>query len=553
MVQEPPVRVERRLSAILAADVAGYSRLMHSDEEPTHAKLAALLIDVVNPAIAEHGGRIVKNTGDGFLAEFPSAVEAVRAAMLFQTRTHELTIGDAEDRRLRFRVGINIGDVIVEPHDIFGDGVNIAARLESIAEPGGICISSSAYDQVLGKITVEFVDLGEQRLKNIARPVRAYALVQHRGGAKSNDSMPGRPSVGVLPFKNLSGDPRQEYFSDGITEDIITELSRFSELVVIARNSTFQYKGKSVDVRQVGQELGVRYLLEGSIRREDNRVRITAQLIDAKTGAQRWAERYDREIKDVFAVQDEVAGAIAVILAAHVNKAEAERTLLKPAAAWEAYDYYMRAAEAFSLRGRGLSTESIYGARRLLEMSLLGDPNYARAYAMLSSTYWWTYVEPVDDDYLNPSGLERANHLATTAVQLDPNLPQAHAQLGWVLLFKREHEAGIAEFEQAFALNHNFVDSRFALGLIYAGEPARAIETLQANTCLDPFSPFREFWFSGPCLLHCETLQGGRADAASIPIAAAEYTNPPALVGCYIRPTGAACESEVRGGGCPAD
>jgi len=306
-----------------------------------------------------------------------------------------------------------------------------------------------------------------------------------------------RPSVGVLPFINLSGDARQEYFSDGMTEDIITELSRFSELVVIARNSTFQYKGKSVDVRQVGQELGVRYLLEGSIRREDNRVRINVQLIDAKNGTQRWAERYDREIKDVFAVQDEVAGAIVAILAAHVNKAEAERTLLKPAVAWEAYDYYMRAAEAHSLRGRGPSTESIYEARRLLEMSLSVDPNYARAYAMLSHTYWWTYVEPVDDDYLNPTGLERAHNIATTAVQLDPNLPQAHAQLGWVLLFKREHEAGIAEFEQAFALNHNFVDSRFALGLIYAGEPARAIETLQANTGRDPFHPFASFGFLG--------------------------------------------------------
>jgi len=306
-----------------------------------------------------------------------------------------------------------------------------------------------------------------------------------------------RPSVGVLPFVNLSGDAQQEYFSDGITEDIITELSRFSELVVIARNSTFQYKGNAVDVRQVGQELGVRYLVEGSIRRDGNRVRINAQLIDTKTGAQRWADRYDREIKDVFAVQDEVARAIVAILAAYVNKAEAERTLLKPAATWEAYDYYLRGAEAHGLRGRGPSTDSIYEARRLLEKSLSVDPNYARAHAILSHTYWWTYVEPVDGDYLNATGLERAHDLAKTAVQLDPNLPQAHAELGWVLLFKREHEAGIAEFERAFALNHNFVDSRVALGLIYAGEPARAIETLQANTCLDPFHPFASFGFLG--------------------------------------------------------
>src|ERR1700682_518295 len=237
MLQERPVRVKRRLSAILAGDVAGYSRLMHNDEESTHAKLTALLMDAVNPAIAEHGGRIVKNTGDGFLAAFPSAVEAVRAAMLLQTRIHELTIGEAEDRRLRFRVGINIGDVIVEPHDIFGDGVNIAARLEAIAEPGGICISASAYDQVLGKVAVEFSDLGEQCLKNIARPVHAYALVQPRGGAKSNMLGPvSAPhlSIVVLPFTNIGGDPEQEYFVDGVTESLTTDLSRIAGSFVIA-------------------------------------------------------------------------------------------------------------------------------------------------------------------------------------------------------------------------------------------------------------------------------------------------------------------------------
>ena len=250
MVQERPVRVERRLSAILAADVAGYSRLMHSDEEATHAKLTALLTDTVDPAIAEHGGRIVKNTGDGFLAEFPSAVEAVRAAVQFQTRIKELTIGEVEDRRIAFRVGINIGDVIVEPHDIFGDGVNIAARLESIAEPGGICISSSAYDQVQGKVGVEFADLGEQNLKNIARPVRVYAVVpdgsspaiqvERQGGALS----PPRLSIVVLPFANLSGDPEQDYFVDGVTESLTTDLSRINGSFVIARNSAFYIQGE---------------------------------------------------------------------------------------------------------------------------------------------------------------------------------------------------------------------------------------------------------------------------------------------------------------------
>ena len=252
MVQERPVRVERRLSAILAADVAGYSRLMHNDEEATHAKLTALLTDAVDPAIAEHGGRIVKNTGDGFLAEFPSAVEAVRAAVQFQTRIKELTIGDAEDRRIAFRVGINIGDVIVEPHDIFGDGVNIAARLESIAEPGGICISSSAYDQVRGKVGVEFADLGEQNLKNIARPVRAYAVVRDGPSpatqaerARPSPLSPPRLSIVVLPFANLSGDPEQDYFVDGVTESLTTDLSRISGSFVIARNTAFYIQGQS--------------------------------------------------------------------------------------------------------------------------------------------------------------------------------------------------------------------------------------------------------------------------------------------------------------------
>src|SRR5713226_7668144 len=263
MVQEPRGRVERRLSAILAADVAGYSRLMHNDEEATHAKLTALLADAVEPAIAEHGGRIVKNTGDGCLAEFSSAVEAVRAALLFQTRVKELTIGDGEDTRIAFRVGVNIGDVIVEPHDIFGDGVNVAARLEGIAEPGGICISSSAYDQVRGKVAASFSDQGERSLKNIDRPVRAYTVVQDGKGRKaettraaaSPTSVPPRLSIVVLPFANIGGDPEQEYFVDGVTENLTTDLSRISGSFVIARNTAFTYKGKHIDVKQIGRDL----------------------------------------------------------------------------------------------------------------------------------------------------------------------------------------------------------------------------------------------------------------------------------------------------------
>jgi adenylate cyclase len=298
-----------------------------------------------------------------------------------------------------------------------------------------------------------------------------------------------RPAVAVLPFTNLSGDPQQDYFSDGITEDIIAELSRFSELLVIARNSSFQYKGRAVDIRQVGRELGVRYVLEGSVRHSGDRVRITAQLIDAKTGAHRWAERYDRELHDVFAVQDEVARAIVSILAAHVNRAETERALLKPPAAWEAYDFYLRGAEAFFLHLSRRTKTSLYDARRLLEQSLAIDPHYPRAHVMLSWTYVYAYTEPFDCDYGSLAALDRAVELAETAVRLDPRLPQAHAQRGFVLLLKHQHDAAIAAFERAFALNPNFVDNRFALVLTYAGEPERAIEVLEAKLRLDPFRP----------------------------------------------------------------
>jgi len=311
-------------------------------------------------------------------------------------------------------------------------------------------------------------------------------------GPQSQSSL-DRPSVAVLPFANLNGDPQQDYFSDGIAEDITTELSRFSELQVIARNSAFQYKGNAVDVRQVGRELGARYVLEGSVRRSADRVRIAAQLIDATTGTHRWAERYDRELHDAFAIQDEVVRAIVTTLAAHVNRAETERALLKPPAAWEAYEYYLRGAEAYFLHETRRTKGSLYEARQLLEQSLAIDPNYARAAAMLSRTHFSSYVLPFDGDYLSPPALDRALELAQTAVHLDPRLPQARAELGNVLLSKRQHDAAILEFERAFALNPNFIDWRYAKALVFVGEPARAIEVLEAITRLDPFPPSATF------------------------------------------------------------
>lgn len=363
MEQDRPSRVDRRLSAILAADVAGYSRLMHTDEEPTHAKLAALLADAVNPAIAEHGGRIVKNTGDGFLAEFLSAVQAVRAAVQFQARIRELTIGDVDGRRIAFRVGVNIGDVIVEPHDIFGDGVNQAARLESIAEPGGICISASVYEHVRGKVDAEFVNMGEQSLKNIAHPVRAYAMVRDgiNLGSQTGRRAPFSPprlSIVVLPFADLSSDPEQAYFVDGITESLTTDLSQIEGAFVIGRHTAFTYKGKPVDLKQLGCELNVRYVLEGTVQRSGDRLRINVQLVDAGTGGHLWADRFDKPVGDLFDMQDEIVARLANTLNAKLIEAEARRAenTLHP----DAMDLFFQGRHSFN---KGVTSKSLTQAR----------------------------------------------------------------------------------------------------------------------------------------------------------------------------------------------
>src|SRR5713101_3097793 len=364
MEQEQPLRVGRRLAAIVAADVAGYSRLMHHDEEATHAKLTRLIADSVTPAISEHGGRIVKNTGDGFLAEFPSAVRAVRAAAQFQTRIKELTIGDAEDRRIALR-----------------DGVNIAARLEGIAEPGGICISSSTYDQVRGKVGIEFADLGEQNLKNIDRPVRAYALVRDEPslptkGSSTTPSPPPAPrlSIVVLPFANIGGDPEQDYFVDGVTESLTTDLSRISGSFVIGRHTAFAFKGKAVDLRRIGRELNVRYVLEGSVQRGGNRLRVNVQLIDAETGNHLWAERFDKPVADLFDMQDEIVSRLANALDAELVAAEARRAerLLHP----DATDLYF---QGMAYTYKGLTNEYLAQARGFFERALALDPDHIQA------------------------------------------------------------------------------------------------------------------------------------------------------------------------------
>jgi TolB-like protein/class 3 adenylate cyclase len=350
----------RRLAAIFAADVAGYSRLMGADEEGTHERLKAHLRDLVNPKIGEHSGRIVKNTGDGLLAEFSSAVEAVRCAVEVQGAMADREAEVPEVSRIRFRIGINLGDVIVEEHDIFGDGVNIAARLETLAEPGAICISRVVRDQVRDKLDYTFEDSGEQHVKNIARPVRIYRVRdravpvgQPLPASSQPLPLPAKPSIAVLPFQNMSGDPEQEYFADGMVEEIITALSRIRWLFVIARNSSFTYRGRAVDVKQVGRELGVRYVLEGSIRKAGQRVRITGQLIDAVTGAHLWADRFDGSLEDIFELQDTVAVSVAGVIEPTLQVAEIRRSSDRPTSDLTAYDLYLRALSMLILGKKG--------------------------------------------------------------------------------------------------------------------------------------------------------------------------------------------------------
>jgi TolB-like protein/class 3 adenylate cyclase len=464
MVQERPVRVERSLSAILAADVAGYSRLMHNDEEVTHAKLTALLTDAAAPAIAEHGGRMVKSTGDGFLAEFPSAVEAVRAAIQFQARIKELTIDDDEDRRIAFRVGVNISDVIVEPHDIFGDGVNIAARLESIAEPGGICISSAAYDQVRGKVRVEFADLGEQNLKNIALPVRAYAVVRdgpspaaQAGRARPGALSPPRLSIVVMPFANLSGDPEQDYFVDGVTETLTTDLSRINGSFVIGRHTAFTYKGKAVDLKQIGRELKVRYVLEGSVQRGVNRLRVNVQLVDAETGAHLWADRFDKSIADLFDMQDEIVSRLANTLDAQLTEQEARRSERSPHL--NSMDLYFQGK---ALLYKGWTAEYLAQARGIFARALALDANNVEAMV------WIGAADTIAAGGFMNDG--RAAHLAAAeatllkVLSLAPSHAFAHLVLGAVLIGTNRMVQGITECERALALDRNLAEAHAQFG-----------------------------------------------------------------------------------------
>jgi TolB-like protein/class 3 adenylate cyclase len=456
-------RVERRLAAILVADVVGYSRLMHNDEEATHARLTALIAESVLPVITRHSGRVVKHTGDGFLADFPSAVEAVRAAMQFQDRVQELSIGEAEETRLAFRVGINVGDVIIGAHDIFGDSVNIAARLEGIAEPGGICLSSSAYDQVRGKVAVEFADLGEQSLKNISLPIRAYAAIRNGLSQAAPTGSPAplsapRLSIVVLPFVNIGGEPEQDYFADGVTESLTTDLSRINGSFVIARNSAFSYRGKSPDVRQVRRELNVRYVLEGSVQRGGDRLRVNVQLIDAETGNHLWAERFDKPVADLFDMQDEIVSRLTNALDAQLIEAEAQRAgrALHP----DALDLYFQGKACWN---KGLTPEYLAQARDYFERSFALDSGNVDALVGLASVDATIAGSFVSDD--RAAQLVAAETALTRALSMAPQHAMAHLALGAVQMMTNRAALGICECEHALALDHNLADAHGCIGM----------------------------------------------------------------------------------------
>lgn len=497
MAQERLGRVERRLAAILAADVSGYSRLMHYDEEATHIKLTALLEEAVDPAITEHSGRIVKNTGDGFLAEFPSAVEAVRAAVQFQSRVKELTASEVEERRIAFRVGINISDVIVEPHDIFGDGVNIAARLESLAQPGGICISSSAYDYVRGKAGVEFIDLGERTLKNIDRAVRSYALVwddlsmtrAQRPPPPSSSSPPPRLSIVVLPFANLGGSPEQEYFVDGVTEALTTDMSRISGAFVIGRHTAFTYKGATIDLKRIGRELNVRYMLEGSVQRIGNRLRVNAQLVDSESGSHLWAERFDKPLADLFDMQDEIVARLAGALNAELIAAEARRA--QRSVDPDAMDLYF---QGVAIANRGTTPEHLTQARGFFERALMLDPGCIDALVGRVGLDEAAVAALLTDE--PAPRLAMAEATINEVLSLAPQHALAHLRLGIVQVLTNRVPEGIAECERALALDRNLAHAYAWIGLakVYIGRAGETEADVQEALRLSPRDTRSYIW-----------------------------------------------------------
>ncbi len=474
----------RRLAAILAADIAGYSALMGSDEARTVRDLKGHQA-VVLPMVGEFGGRVIDTAGDGILAEFPSVLNAVECAVAIQRKMVERNAAIEPERRMEFRIGINLGDVIYDGDRIFGDGVNVAARLEAIAEPGGICVSGKVHEEIRARIGLAYEDLGDRQLKNIAEPVRVYGIRLDGAPRRTTLALPDKPSIAVLPFQNMSGDPEQEYFSDGITEDLITDLSKLSGLFVIARNSSFAYKGRSVKVQEIGRDLGVRFVLEGSTRKAGNRVRITAQLIDAASGGHLWAERFDRDLTDIFSTQDEVVAKIVGTLAVTLTQGEKQRLHRHGTGNVEAYETWLRARALLSHGTR----ESIVQARAMYRRAIEIDLNFAAPHAGLALATISEYVSGWAPD--PAQALDEAERWARRAVELNEQEPLSHMALGAVLLWRRDHEGALAESHRMTALDPNFAQGHAATGLtlMYAGRPAEALEPIAMAMRLDPLYP----------------------------------------------------------------
>jgi adenylate cyclase len=540
----PPVR---RLTAILAADVAGYSRLMGADEEGTHERLKAHLGELVDPKIKEHRGRVIKTTGDGFLAEFASVVDAVRCAVEVQRGMAERNAAIPPNERIEFRVGINLGDVIAEEHDIFGDGVNVAARLEGLAEPGGICVSRVVRDQVRDKVAFAFEDLGEQTVKNIGRPVRVYRvrdraipIEQPLPPSSQPLPLPDKPSIAVLPFQNMSGDPEQDYFADGMVEEIITALSRVRWLFVIARNSSFTYKGNAVDVRQVARELGVRYVLEGSVRKSGNRVRITAQLIDASTSNHVWAERFERELANIFAVQDEIAAQVVATIEPELYAAEDYRSRRKPPENLDAWECVMR---ALSCIGQGTILANTQ-AEALCRRALAIKPDYGQAHSLLA----WVLLRPPYGGSDLKAFLHEAFAEAATALKIDERDAWAHLTHGIALWRMRRHGDAERAFRRALEFNPSFALALSFLGCTLAVQGAheeantsaeRALRLSPVDRIVSAYASFAMVFACIGAERYADSLQWarrlveqqpGNVMANHLPVAAAALNNDDATV-----------------------
>jgi len=506
----PEAHINRRLAAILAADVVGYSKMMEADEAGTLAALRTHREAVFDPCVVEHGGRVVKLMGDGTLVEFASVVDAVRCALAIQRGVMEAAPADGP--AIVLRIGINLGDVVIEGDDIYGDGVNVAARLEPLAEPGGVCIAAIVNESIGGRIEVGFSDGGEVSVKNIQRPIRVFkwhpdsdpvaagaaAAETGRGGTGLNEAGKSAPSIAVLPFDNMSGDPEQEYFSDGITEDIITDLSKVGSLAVIARNSSFAYKGKSPDIRQVGRELGAGAVVEGSIRKAGNRVRITAQLIDAATGNHLWAERYDRDLTDIFEVQDEVTRKIVEALRVQLTPREAERIAAAPTDNIEAHDLFLRARELLFGRNRDkqMFEQVVALAGRAIEL----DPNYAEPHAALAWAYNLDYQNHWSTEE-DPLGV--AERYSALAVEKGPSIAFVRYTAASIAFWKKDLARAVAEAEAAVAIAPSDALSAGMRGFvsIYTGNALEAIPLIERSMRLDPGFAHQTLHFLGTAQL----------------------------------------------------